>query len=147
MKTKRFNTSTKGILFGVLTSIIALSFLSCSQKVNFLTSSVVPAARGYVKVTKDRNNNYVIQIQLYDLAEVKRLQPSRFTYVVWMVTDQELTRNIGQLNSSTGLFSKKLKASFKTVSSYKPTKIFITAEDNANTQFPGEPLVLSTNRF
>jgi hypothetical protein len=43
--------------------------------------------------------------------------------------------------------SKQLKGSFKTVSSDKPVKIFITAEDDAAVQYPGTQVVLSTDKF
>jgi hypothetical protein len=64
-----------------------------------------------------------------------------------METDNHETKNIGQIKSSSGLFSSKLKASFETVSSSKPSKIFITAEDDADRQYPGMQVVLSTDRF
>jgi len=113
----------------------------------FQTSIVVPAARGFVKVSKDNNKNYVIKIQLTDLAEVNRLTPPKKTYVVWLVTEEDITRNIGQIKSSSSMLSSKLKASFETVSSNKPTKIFITAEDDGNVQFYGSQIVLTTNKF
>lgn len=112
-----------------------------------MTSSVVPAARGYVKVDRDNNKNYVIQIEISDLAEVERLQPPRQTYVVWIDTDEETSKNVGQLNSSSGTFSNKLKANFKTVSTAKPKRVFITAEDDENVQYPSMEIVLSTNKF
>jgi len=130
-----------------LTLLLLVSLASCSKKVNFLTSPVVPAARGYVKINNDKNKNYVIQMQLLELAEVQRLQPSKQTYVIWMVTEQDRSKNIGQLKSSTGMFSKKLKASFKTVSSFKPTQFFITAEDDPSIQYPGTQVVISTDKF
>lgn len=141
------STHFNHIALGILTVFATFAFSSCSRKINFNNSSVVPAARGYVKVTNDKNNNYVIKIQLTELAEVQRLQPARQTYVVWMVTDQEVTKNIGQVKSESGMLSKQLKASFETVSSFKPIKIFITAEDDAEIQFPGSQLVLSTDKF
>lgn len=64
-----------------------------------------------------------------------------------MVTDLDLTKNIGQLNSSRGFLSKQLKGNFKTVSSDIPVKIFITAEDDPAVQFPGTQVVLSTDKF
>jgi hypothetical protein len=122
-------------------------FTSCASKVSFLTSPVVPAAQGTVKVKKDNNKNYNIAIELNNLAEPDRLQPSKKTYVVWMDTDDNVAKNIGQINSSTGFLSNKLKASFETVSSVKPHKIFITAEDDGNIQHPGSMVVLTTNNF
>jgi len=118
-----------------------------AKKLVFLSSSVVPAARGYVKVKRDINENYIIQVQISNLAEVNRLQPSKQAYAVWMVTDREITVSIGQINSSTTFLSTKLKASFKKISSSKPIKIFITAEEDAGTQTPNEQVVLSTDRF
>lgn len=146
------NTATKStqfkiVILSILTVFVIFTLSSCSRKVNFLTSSVVPAARGYVEVKLDKNKNHVIQIHLSGLAEVQRLQPAKQTYVVWMVTDQEITKNIGQIKSGTSMMSKQLKASFETVSSFKPIKIFITAEDDAEIQFPSSQLVLSTDKF
>jgi hypothetical protein len=132
----------------VLVSAATLFFLSsCARKVSFLTSSVVPAAQGTVKVKKDNNKNYDIKIDINNLAEPDRLQPSKKTYVVWMDSDNNEIKNIGQINSSTGFLSSKLKASFQTVSSVKPNKIFITAEDDGNIQYPGSQTVLTTTNF
>ena len=136
----------KNVFVGLLAVAILLSINSCSTKVAFLSSSVVPAARGSVKVKKDNNENYHIQIQLDNLAEVKRLQPPKQSYVVWMESDQQAAKNIGQINSSSGMLSSRLKASFETVSSTKPSKIFITAEDDISAQYPGQ-VILSTDTF
>ncbi len=125
-------------------TIVAALFLfsSCAPKINFLTSEVVPAARGYVEIKKDKNKNNVISIHLTNLAEVNRLTPPRQTYVIWMMTEDEKMKNIGQVKS----FSKNLKASFQTVSSSIPAKIIITAEDDASTVYPSK-VILTTNRF
>jgi hypothetical protein len=147
MKATRLNNIRKNIILGIFAVIIVFSVNSCATSVSFLNSSVVPAAQGKVKIKMDNNKNYAIQISLSNLAESTRLQPSKLTYIVWMVTDRELTKNIGQLNSSKGFMSKALKGSFKTVSSDKPVKIFITAEDDAAIQYPGTQVVLSTDKF
>lgn len=144
IQTKRFANTC----FAMAAALSVLFyFSSCTRKINFQGSSVVPAARGEVKVKKDHNNNYRIQVSLNNLAEPGRLQPPKKTYVVWMETGENLTKNIGQINSSTGFLSGKLKASFETVSSTKPTKIFLTSEDDPNVQYPGSQVVLSTNNF
>ena len=147
MKATRLNNIRKNIVLGIFAVIIVFLVNSCATSVSFLNSSVVPAAQGKVKIKMDNNKNYAIQISLSNLAESTRLQPSKLTYIVWMVTDRELTKNIGQLYSSKGFMSKSLKGSFKTVSSDKPVKIFITAEDDASIQYPGTPIVLSTDKF
>jgi hypothetical protein len=58
------------------------------KKIKFLPSTVVPAAKGYVKVKTDNNKNHVIKIEIRDLADVERLNSSKISYVVWMETDQ-----------------------------------------------------------
>ena len=147
MKTPKFKNRLRNIRSGIFIVIILIFFVSCAKDISFLTSSVVPAARGTVKVKQDNNKNNVIEVSITDLAEVTRLVPSKLTYIVWMETDQGLTKNIGQLNSSKGFMSKSLKGTFKTVSSFTPIKIFITAEDDPSTQYPGTQVVLSTDKF
>jgi hypothetical protein len=107
-----------------------------------LTSSVAPAAEGYVKINNDKNNNYTIKVHVEDLAVIERIQPTKQTYVVWMVTDREITKNIGRIVSS-----KNLSGYLETVSSFQPIKIFITAEVDESVQYPGELVVLTTDKF
>jgi hypothetical protein len=147
MKKERTDSLRKNGVKFILTAAILVALGSCAKKISFAGSSVVPAARGFVKVKKDNNSNYNIKVELSNLAEVSRLQPPRQTYVVWMETDQQTTKNIGQIQSSSSMLSKKLKANLETVSSFKPVKIFITAEDDAAVQYPGTQMVLSTSSF
>lgn len=138
---------TKKIFLSVfIMLLITGSFHVYAQKINFLTSSTAPAARGYVRIKKDSNKNYKVRIELWNLTEVDRLQPSRQTYVIWMVTEGA-TKNMGRLRSSTVLFSKKLRADFETISAFKPSKVFITAEDDANCSYPTMQSVLTTDSF
>lgn len=147
MKTLKLNFLAKNLSLGALALVMLLSLTSCAKKITFQNSSVVPAAEGKVTVDKDNNKNYVVKIKIDNLAEVKRLEPSKNTYVVWMETDESIVKNIGQIKSDTKFISSKLKASFETVTAFKPEKIFITAEDNADAQYPGNIRVLETNKF
>lgn len=147
MKTLKFNFLSRNILLGATLALLLLSLTSCAKKITFQTSSVVPAARGNVTIDKDNNNNYAVKIRINNLAEVKRLEPSRIAYVVWMETDASQIKNIGQIKSDTKFISSKLKATFETVTASKPTKIFITTEENPDVQYPGNQLILETNRF
>lgn len=124
---------------------IALATLSsCSDKMTFTKSSVVPAAAGYVNLKSDKNDNHTIKININHLAPATQLSPPYETYVVWMVTPTNETKNIGQLKSSSGFMSKALKGSLSAVSPFKPTAFFITAENKGNVDYPGM-IVLSTN--
>ena len=147
MKTTTSNYFFSKILLLIPAVLILLSFGSCSKKIAFQTSSVVPAARGQVNIKKDDNKNYAIKIKIKGLAEVNRLEPSRNMYVVWMETDESKVKNIGQIKSDSNILSTKLKAEFETVTAFKPAKIFITAEDNADVQYPGNQLILETKKF
>jgi hypothetical protein len=147
MKPINFKILVKTTFLFALATMMVVSFFSCATKATFATSSVVPAAQGIVTVKKDKNNNYSIRIHIENLDEVTMLEPSKRTYVIWLVSNKAETRNIGQVNSSSGTFSDKLKVYFETVSSYKPSKIFITAEDDATILHPGTQVVLATNRF
>jgi hypothetical protein len=137
----------KTVVLGICVSFVLLALSACSKKIAFATSSVAPAARGYVKIKKDKNENYALDISISNLAEVERLQGNNKTYVVWMTSNNETAKNIGQISSSTKRFSKKLGASFHTVSTSKPTKVFITAEGDGTVLYPGSTIVLSTEEL
>ncbi|WP_238531104.1 hypothetical protein [Flavobacterium frigoris] len=138
---------SKKIYLGLLVVVVAMAFTSCSKKIAFKTSTIVPAARGDVKIKKDENKNYLIQIELENLAEVSRLDPQKKAYVVWMESEDSMVKNIGQIKSDSKFLSSKLKASFETVTPVKPSKIYITAEDNADVQFPSKQLIIETKGF
>ena len=147
MNTTQSNFFSKNILFGIFLFLLSLSFTSCAKKIAFQSSSIVPAARGQITIKKDNNKNYLLKIKIDNLAEVKRLESSKNAYVVWIETEKTLVKNIGQIKSDTKFMSSKLKASFETVTAFKPSKIFITAEENSDVQYPGSEVILETRKF
>lgn len=147
MEMIKLNTMANKIFLGIFVLLILFSVSVSAKRVKFQISTVVPAARGYVKITQDKNRNYEIGIKLTDMAEVSRLEPSKLLYIVWMVTEEGVTKNMGKIDSSTGFLSSKLKASFETVTSFNPIHIFITAEDDPSLQYPGNQLIISTGKF
>jgi len=131
-----------------ITVITFLLFLSsCSKKIYFSNSSVEPAAQGSVKMAKDRNGNYNLNINIVNLAPPQRLQPPASTYLVWMDTEGNGTKNLGKITSSDNLLSKTLKGSLTSVTRFKPSKVYITAENDATVSSPGELVVMTTNTF
>ncbi len=137
-------TLKKTVAAGFFLSMAVLLLSACAKKITLNTSSKVPAARGFIKVKKDKNSNYAIDVKVNNLAEAERLQAGKKVYVIWLVSNNEYPKNVGLINSSTKQFSKKLTADFHTVSSAKPDKVFITAEEDGTVQFPGDFVVMST---
>lgn len=133
-------------VYAAFTTLFAIVVLqSCdTTKYVFSISPIVPAAEGLVKVKKDKNSNYNIDLDVKNLAESKRLSPAKETYIVWMETEQNGSKNIGQLKTSSSMLSKALTSSLKTVATFKPTGFFITAENDANIQYPDGQTVLTT---
>lgn len=125
--------------------VLTIMFSSCAKKMMFSSSSVVPAAAGSVKIKSDKNKNHSIDVSITNLAPASKLTPPQNTYVVWMVTENNGAKNIGQLKSSSSMFSKAFKATLKTVTAFYPTSFFVTAENNGDIQYPGSILVLTTN--
>ena len=135
-------SKSKNLLFTVYLFVLLISISSCAKKSMFMVSPVQPAARGSVEVKKDKNNNYHIKIELTSLSESNRLSPPKSYYVVWMVSNSNINKNIGQIKPSSNL-----KVSFETVSATKPSRIFITAEDDSSLQYPGTMVVLTTEKL
>jgi hypothetical protein len=127
----------------VLIGLLAL-LNSCTRKLYFEQSSIVPAARGVVKIKTDRNKNYSMDISVLHLAEPERLQQHGNTYVVWMETGPGNVKNIGQIKSTNSFLSKTLKGSLKTVTPLRPEKIFITVEEDPAITYPNGKAVLTT---
>ena len=148
MKTITPNNNLRGRILPVAMALLVIFSLgACSKKVVFPVSSVVPAAKGMVKVKQDKNDNYTIEVNVEHLADPERLNPPKDVYVVWVETEQDGIRNIGQLKSSRSLFSKTLKGSLEAITPFKPSEVFITAEDNSNVQYPTMQVVLRTESF
>lgn len=147
MRTKTWIGPVKKYFLFVAAAIILFSICSCAQEASFLTSSVVPAAQGSVKVKKDNNNNYLIKIHIINLADPTRLTPPRRVYVVWMVSLDNAPQNIGEIVTSTKFLNNKLQADFESVSPKKPFKIFITAENDPGIQNSYSEVILTTNNF
>ena len=104
---------------------------SCATIHKFPVSNVEPAANITAKITKDKQNNYVISISANYMASVDRLTPPMKTYVVWIVTKENGVTNIGQMKSKNAK-----KNTLDTLSTFEPLEIFITAENEGNISTP-----------
>src|SRR2546423_980924 len=131
----------------LVVAVLSIIFLySCSHKEAFAKSVIVPGASGHIKLRKEKNNNYAINVFVRDLTPPKNLVPSKEVYVVWNESDNGTT-NLGRLISSRSFLSRGFKASLSAVSPQKPRRIFVTAEDDPKTSFPGPQIILTSNDF
>ena len=156
MKSTNFNTISKSLFTGILATCMLFGFNSCAKKSTAAKSTannesaapmIMPEDKGQLLVKRDANSNYVIQINISDLEAVKKMQPAKEGYVVWVVTESNGTKNLGQIEGANSWLSKKDKASFEATTPFKPTKVFITAENDLTIQKPGTQIVWSTNKF
>lgn len=119
--------TVKKVLFGV----IILLLTSCSSTKTFPISNTLPAAEITAKIKQDKNKNYFIEIKAKNMASSDRLNPPKKNYSVWLVTENNETKNIGQLiikNGKTG--------TLKAITPFNVSEIFITAEDQENLSQP-----------
>lgn len=139
--------STK-IMKPLLPLLLATFLLgACAKKVAFNPSTTVPAATGSVKVKKDKNDNYGIELNVRNLPKPEDLQPPKRSYTVWMETRDNRALNIGSLDVSSSLFSKTRKGGMETTSSFKPVRVFVTPEDEQAPTIPSAEPILSTTLF
>ncbi|MGB7843541.1 MAG: hypothetical protein WBL21_12160 [Salinimicrobium sp.] len=142
MKTKINSLPIKNAFKVISFIFIAILISSCSKKITFPTSEVVPAAQAVLHIDRNKSENYEVKLEVTNLADPERLTPSRRNYVVWMVTQKHGTINLGNLR-----VSKNNKASLTTVTPYKPIRIFITAEDTPKAVLPSTQMVLNSEDF
>ncbi len=117
----------KRLLF--ITVITLLS--ACATKVNFPLSNIVPAAEITATKKQDNNDNYAIEVIAENLASAERLSPAKNNYSVWIVTENNGTKNIGQMTNKNAE-----KVTLKTTTPFNVKEIFITAEEQSNLTYP-----------
>ncbi len=119
--------TVKNVLIGAF--VVLLS--SCATTIKFPSSNAAPAADITVTKKQDKNKNFVIEVTAKNLASADRLTPPKRNYSVWVVTDNNGTKNVGQLHN------KNAKtATLKTSTPFDFKEIFITAEDEGDNSYP-----------
>lgn len=104
---------------------------SCGTTTKFPVSPLAPAA-DITAITKlDENNNKVITIKAKNLASPDRIDPNANAYVIWIETQYNEVRNLGQLQNKNAD-----KAELSTVTPYDIDQIFITVETQGNVLQP-----------
>ena len=118
----------KKILLSVITVFL---MTSCVTVAKFPVSDVAPTANIVAKIKKDKQNNFEIAIITNYLSSAERLSPPKKIYVIWIKTKENGLSNAGQLKIENGK-----KNTLKTLTSFEPLEILITAENEGNVTFP-----------
>lgn len=116
--------------------MVLLLVSSCATSVNFPVSRWVPAADISASVKKDNNNNYNIKVTTKYLANPNRLVPPKNFYVVWIVTENNETKNVGRL-----IQKGSKKVVLTTTTPFTVNEIFITAEDMGDVTYPSGAVI------
>lgn len=111
--------------------ILLILLASCATTKTFPVSDIVPAAEIKVKQKTNNNDNNEITIKAKYLASPERVSSNATAFVVWMVTEENGIKNLGALYNENGEDSE-----LETVTSFKGSEIFITAEEEAGVSMP-----------
>jgi len=120
--------------------VLCLGFstiLYAAKQYPLTASSIVPAARGQMEFSEDKNGNNKIKIKVEHLAAPENLTPPRNSYVIWFKKREDNPVIEGVLK-----VDKDLKAEFETTTPWKNFAVVITAEDEPSPKSPGGPEVL-----
>lgn len=110
------------------------------RKVQMMAGSVTPAAQGSIQVTNGSNGNTDLDVKAHALAAPSSLTPAENVYVVWIQPPGHAPQNHGQI-----AVGQHENGELHTETPYKRFQVFITAEENAKTQMPDGPKVLSAD--
>jgi hypothetical protein len=124
----------------LLITVISIFLSACASKVAFKPSSVVPAAEGSVKVKEGKNGNYIVEVNVLNLASPEKLKPSRKYYVVW-VKSKSGTHNLGKLTM------EELNGSLNAESTFEPVRIIISAENDNKAAKISKQIVLKSKKI
>jgi hypothetical protein len=114
-----------------------LCSLASASEVRLTADPSIPAAAGKARLSKEKNGNLKLKVEVYHLAKPGALTPARQTYVVWTQARGKDPQNRGVLR-----VNDKLEGNFEDTVSNQDFDVFITAEDNPKAEFPSEPTLL-----
>ncbi len=101
----------------------------------------VPAARGTVKVEKDKNGNAKLDIKVDHLASPASLTPPGSVYIVWVLPNGATSA----VRQGAIRVDKNLKGELKVVTPAKDFELFITAENSEIVSAPSAIKILDTH--
>jgi hypothetical protein len=124
----------------LLLTLIAAVGSGCAQRVALRNAPDVPAAVGEAKITRDQNNNAVVDFEIRRLAPPKNLKPAKKIYVVWSQAPDGKNLNLGQLT-----IGPDRRGTLRSPTPMQVFRIIVTAEDSATAAYPSPQIVFSSD--
>jgi hypothetical protein len=125
------------IVVYVALMFLGLSCLAGASDVRLNADSSVPGATGKAHLSKEKNGNLKLKVEVQHLAKPGALTPSRQSYIVWTQARGKEPQNQGMLK-----VNDDLRGTFEATVSNEDFEVFITAEDNPKMDVPSEPRLL-----
>lgn len=116
---------------------LGLSCLAGASDVRLNADASVPGATGKAHLSKEKNGNLKLKVEVQHLAKPGALTPSRQSYIVWTQARGKEAQNQGVLK-----VNDDLRGTFEATVSNEDFEVFITAEDNPKIDVPSEPRLL-----
>jgi hypothetical protein len=132
MKKKTFH---QFILFALIACLVPM--LAYARKYPLTATPVVPGAKGFVDVGKDKNGNTEVELKVEFLPKPSSLTPPAETYIVWFRQQGSEPEAQGQLK-----VEDNLRGEFKTTTNWKNFDVVVTAEKERAPKAPIGPEVL-----
>jgi hypothetical protein len=123
------------------TLMFLFATLAEAREYKLINDPSMPAAAGKVNVSKDKNGNYRIKLEVYHLAKPTSLTPPKQAYFVWVQRPDSQPELLGELKVNDNL-EGTLESTVPRVGDR--FDVFVTAEDNPSATVPSEPRVLHT---
>jgi hypothetical protein len=116
---------------------LGLSCFAAASDTKLTADSSVPAAAGKAHLSRDKNGNLKLKVEVYHMAKPGALTPSRQNYIVWTQARGKAPENRGVLK-----VNGKLEGKFEETVTNEDFDVFITGEDNPRAEVPSEPQLL-----
>lgn len=118
---------------------LALALAGCGPApIQLVNSPAVPAAMGEIKTKEGENGNLKLRVEVKHLATPDKVQPGAKVFVVWVEKPGATPQNMGALQ-----VDEDKSGQLETVTPHHRFNLVITAEEEATTDSPKGPRVLS----
>lgn len=119
-------------------AVLAVASVGWAKTYHMTSMTTVPAAAGEVNVSKEKNGNIEVDVNVMHLAKPGMLTPSASVYVVWLEQEGSQPQSQGQLR-----IGDDLKGELKSTTTLNNFRVIVTAETDAETKTPSDQVVLT----